>query len=229
MPRPKLCRQVSEAPKATYFKPRGVSLRGLGEARLSVEGLEALRLADLESLTTSEAAQRMGVSRHTFGRILGQARRAVSGALVNALALRIEGGEYALSGRGEGPAQADKMVVSRHVVAISAEGPALADKVDPHFGRAPGFLVVDLHTMSTRYVDNGQSQAMAHGAGIQSVERVVEAGAGVLLTGIVGAKAYRALEAAEVKVCLDLAGLTVAQAITLYQAGKVDFAPGPNK
>ena len=51
-----------------------------------------LMLADLESLTTTEAAARMEVSRHTFGRILADARHAVADALVNALALRIEGG-----------------------------------------------------------------------------------------------------------------------------------------
>ena len=81
-------------PKATYFKPRAVPLRDLSEACLSVEGFEAIRLADLEELTMENAASRMGVSRHTFGRILAQGRRAVADALVHGRALRIEGGDY---------------------------------------------------------------------------------------------------------------------------------------
>jgi predicted DNA-binding protein (UPF0251 family) len=81
-------------PKATYFKPRAIPLRDLSEARLSVEGYEAIRLADLEELTMESAASRMGVSRHTFGRILAEGRKAVADALVHGRALRIAGGDY---------------------------------------------------------------------------------------------------------------------------------------
>lgn len=229
MPRPRLCRKVSGTPKATYFKPRGVPLSDLGEAYLAVEGLEALKLADLESLTSTEAAGRMGVSRHTFGRILAEARRAVADALVNALALRIEGGEYSVADGGERRSPMQKRIVHMNIIAISAEGPSLTDMVDPRFGRAAGFVVVDLDTMSTRYIDNGQSQAMAHGAGIQSAERIADAGAGVLLTGIVGPKAFQALDAAGIKIGQNLEGVTVGEAVERYKSGLVPFADGPNK
>jgi predicted DNA-binding protein (UPF0251 family) len=83
-------------PKATYFKPRAIPSRELSEACLFVEGFEAIRLADLEELTMENAASRMGVSRHTFGRILAEGRKAVADALVHGRALRIEGGDYEL-------------------------------------------------------------------------------------------------------------------------------------
>ncbi|MFZ5427854.1 MAG: DUF134 domain-containing protein [Thermodesulfobacteriota bacterium] len=234
MPRPRLCRKVSGTPKATYFKPRGVPLSELGETYLTVEGLEAIRLADVESLTTTEAAQLMGVSRHTFGRILSEARRAVAEALVNAMALRIEGGEYALDEVGRsrkqaGREQAAERTVSMNIIAVSSEGPALTDMVDARFGRAAGFVVVDMDTMKTAYIDNGGSQAMAHGAGIQTAERIADAGAGVLLTGIVGPKAFQALEAAGIKVGQNLEGITVGEAVERYKSGLVPFADGPNK
>lgn len=229
MPRPRICRKVSGTPKATYFKPRGVPLSDLGEAYLTVEGLEALKLADLESLTTTEAAARMEVSRHTFGRILAEARRAVADALVNALALRIEGGEYSVADETKRPAPPKKRTVHMNIIAISSEGPALTDMVDSRFGRAAGFVVVDLDTMATSYVDNGQSQAMAHGAGIQTAERIADAGAGVLLTGIVGPKAFQALDAAGIKVGQNLEGITVGEAVERYKSGQVPFADGPNK
>jgi len=92
--RPRLCRRIEGMPKATYFKPRAVPLRELSEACLSVEGFEAIRLADLEELTMENAASRMGVSRHTFGRILADGRKAVADALVYGRALRIAGGDY---------------------------------------------------------------------------------------------------------------------------------------
>jgi predicted DNA-binding protein (UPF0251 family) len=64
----------------------------LQEVRLSVDELEALRLADLEGLYQEDAAARMNVSRATFGRIVGSARRKVAEVLVGGHALRIEGG-----------------------------------------------------------------------------------------------------------------------------------------
>ena len=94
MSRPKRERYVNSTPTVTYFKPRGVPLVDLEEVRLTVEGLEAIRLADDLGLTQTEAAQTMGVSRHTFGRVLAEARRSVARALVQGRALRIEGGHW---------------------------------------------------------------------------------------------------------------------------------------
>lgn len=71
-------------------------MRHLEEVVLPVEGLEALRLADMLGLSTTEAAERMQVSRHTFGRVLRMARQAVAQALVEGKALKIEGGKYVL-------------------------------------------------------------------------------------------------------------------------------------
>jgi predicted DNA-binding protein (UPF0251 family) len=66
----------------------------LEEVVLGFEELEALRLAHLEGLYQQEAAERMGVSRATFGRVLEAAHRKVSRALVEGWALRIEGGSF---------------------------------------------------------------------------------------------------------------------------------------
>lgn len=65
---------------------------------LSVDELEALRLADLEGLYHDGAARRMGVSRATFGRIVETARRKVAEALVGGKALKIGGGAVAWAG-----------------------------------------------------------------------------------------------------------------------------------
>jgi predicted DNA-binding protein (UPF0251 family) len=95
---------VRGAPKISHFKPQGVPLRELEEVGLTLDGLEALRLADVEGLYHDAAAERMGVSRPTFGRILSQARRAVAQAITEGKALRIEGGavEQAAAGRRPG-------------------------------------------------------------------------------------------------------------------------------
>jgi hypothetical protein len=50
---------------------------------LAPDELEAIRLADRELLYQEAAAERMGVSRQTFARILGRARQAVANALLD--------------------------------------------------------------------------------------------------------------------------------------------------
>ena len=92
MPRPKQCRRVCLKPGCTYFKPAGVPTSTLEEIVVAVDELEALRLADVEGLYHEKAAEQMGVSRRTFGRIIDSARKKVAQALIQGMALRIEGG-----------------------------------------------------------------------------------------------------------------------------------------
>jgi predicted DNA-binding protein (UPF0251 family) len=68
--------------------PEGAS----GGTVLALDEYEAIRLADLEGLYQEQAAERMNVSRPTFGRILATAHRKVAEALVFGHTLRIEGG-----------------------------------------------------------------------------------------------------------------------------------------
>jgi predicted DNA-binding protein (UPF0251 family) len=103
MPRPPKCRIVDQEPSVTYFKPRGIPLRHLNEVTLKVEGLEALRLCDVEGLDQDASALRMGISRQTFGRILALARKTVATAIVAGCGLRIEGGNYLLADETKNP------------------------------------------------------------------------------------------------------------------------------
>ena len=98
MARRPCCKRVEEMPGVTYFKPRAVPMSVLEEVILSVEELEALRLAHREGLYQQAAAERMGVSRATFGRVLEAAHRKVTKALVEGCALRIEGGSFSMIG-----------------------------------------------------------------------------------------------------------------------------------
>ncbi|MDD5011937.1 MAG: DUF134 domain-containing protein [Phycisphaerae bacterium] len=92
MARPQCCRRVSLKPAASMFKPCGIPLRHLEEIIITLDEFEALRLADFEGLYQEEAAERMGVSRPTFGRIIEAARKKVADSLINGKALKIEGG-----------------------------------------------------------------------------------------------------------------------------------------
>jgi predicted Fe-Mo cluster-binding NifX family protein len=113
-------------------------------------------------------------------------------------------------------------------IAVTSEGPSLDDMVDPRFGRAAGFMVLDLATEETSYIDNGGSQAMAQGAGIQAAENIAKAGAGVVLSGFVGPKAFQALNAAGISVVQDVENMTVRQALDKYKKGEFATADAPN-
>jgi uncharacterized protein len=90
MSRPRKCRSVTCRPGAVYFKPRGIPMTDLDEVSLSIDELEAVRLADYEKLYHEAAAKRMEISRQTFGRILNGAHRKVAECLIQGKALRIE-------------------------------------------------------------------------------------------------------------------------------------------
>ncbi|MFC1542984.1 DUF134 domain-containing protein [Candidatus Neomarinimicrobiota bacterium] len=91
--RPKHHRWIEQLPEVTRFKPAGVPARVFDQVKLTVDELEAIRLADLEGLYQEQAAERMNVSRQTFGRILGSAHKKVAEALVMGKSILIEGGE----------------------------------------------------------------------------------------------------------------------------------------
>ena len=98
MLRPKKTRMVSAYPTIVAFVPEGVAIRG--EVFMSVEELEAIRLSDFEHMDQETAAVMMGVSRHTYGRILNNARSTAAQALITGQILRIEGGNYELRSPG---------------------------------------------------------------------------------------------------------------------------------
>jgi predicted DNA-binding protein (UPF0251 family) len=90
MARPKKCRCIRSKPNAIYFKPRGIPLMELEELTISLDEFEAVRLADYEGLYQEDGANRMKISRATFGRTLNDAHRKIAECLIKGKALRIE-------------------------------------------------------------------------------------------------------------------------------------------
>ena len=103
MPRPRSCRQVSEMPNWTRFKPAGVPARSLEQVTMTIDEFEAVRLSDLEGLYQEGAAERMGVSRATFARVLTAARKVVAEALVHGKAVEVSGGTVDRRTKGRWP------------------------------------------------------------------------------------------------------------------------------
>ena len=103
MPRPVSPRQVTARLEPRAFKPQGIPMDRLERLTLPLDGLEALRLADVEGLYQEEAARRMGVSRATFARVLEAAHRTVARALLEGCALEVGGGAVVRGREPVGP------------------------------------------------------------------------------------------------------------------------------
>ena len=113
-------------------------------------------------------------------------------------------------------------------IAVTCQSPDLDARMDPRFGRCAGFLIVDPDTMIFEYLENGQAQVMAQGAGIQAAETVARSGAKIVLTGSVGPKAFAALSGAGIQIGQNVENITVREAVELFKAGKVEMASSPN-
>ncbi len=105
-------------------------------------------------------------------------------------------------------------------IAITASGQELASRLDPRFGRAKYFLVVDTETNELAIHDNAPNLNAAQGAGIQAGQAVARLGVGAVITGNVGPKAFRLLQAADIAVYLAGDG-TVADTVAKFKAGEL--------
>lgn len=107
-------------------------------------------------------------------------------------------------------------------IAISVSGNDLSSEIDPRFGRARGFLLVEDSAEGFEHIANPNIDA-AGGAGIQTAQMVVERGAETVITGNVGPNAYRVLETAGVKVFTGASG-KAEEALEDYRSGKLEVA-----
>ncbi len=105
-------------------------------------------------------------------------------------------------------------------LAITSQEEGTQSALDPRFGRARYFVVVDLATNAVSTVNNTVNLGAAQGAGIQSAKTLVDLGVKALLTGHVGPKAFSALQAGGVAI-YPVAGGTVAEALAQYKAGSL--------
>ncbi len=90
-------------------------------------------------------------------------------------------------------------------ICITSKGKDLGAEVDPSFGRAQYFLIVDPNTMEFDVIENPNAEA-AHGAGIQTAQLVSSKNVGAVLTGNCGPNAQRVLQSSGTKVITGVSG-----------------------
>ncbi len=112
-------------------------------------------------------------------------------------------------------------------IAITVSDKDYNSEVDPRFGRAPYFMLVDTESGAVEHKDNSQNLNSPSGAGIQAAETVSESGAEALLTGHCGPKAFRTLSAAGIKVVIGVEGPAL-DAVEKFKTGIYEYAEAPD-
>jgi predicted Fe-Mo cluster-binding NifX family protein len=108
-------------------------------------------------------------------------------------------------------------------IALTTSGDDLHAPLDSRFGRAPNFLIYNLETKTFEVMDNAQNLNADQGAGIQSAQNIARSGVQALITGHCGPKAFRALQAAGIKI-YNTDAATITEALDQYRSGKLTEA-----
>ncbi len=111
-------------------------------------------------------------------------------------------------------------------IAVSSSGPELSARIDPHFGRAPYFILYDLDEDRWEAVPNPAVNE-ARGAGIAAASFLIDRGVELIVTGHCGPKAFAVLKAAGIKVA-SVTGQTVKEVIQAAKEGRLEFLEAPN-
>ena len=112
-------------------------------------------------------------------------------------------------------------------IAITSTGANLDADLDPRFGRAQYILIVGDDGAIAEAIDNATNRGAMQGAGIQAGRLLAEKKVDVLLTGNCGPNAFKALEAAGIKVCVGLQG-SVKDVLQRFNNNELNFAGSSN-
>ena len=103
-------------------------------------------------------------------------------------------------------------------IAISSTGDTLDSEVDPNFGKAKWFILVNTETMEFEAIE-GVGENIETGAGKAAAEKIIGTGVKGVLTGEMGGNAAAVLSKAGIYVFTGASG-TVEYAIEQYKLGK---------
>ena len=106
-------------------------------------------------------------------------------------------------------------------IAVAASGEGIDARLDAGFGGCTSFTIVNPQTKEWDVV-RVEHGAAAHAVNLDGVRAVVRSGAGVVITPQLSAGCCMALQALAVAAYLAPAGITVREAIELYERGELE-------
>ena len=109
-------------------------------------------------------------------------------------------------------------------IAVTAQNSGWTELLDSRFGRAACFVIVNGETKEWQAVENEQNRQATQGAGIQAARTIIDQGAEVLISGNVGPKAFRVLQAGAVRMFRTDPAVqkTVSDAVVAWERGELE-------
>lgn len=207
MSRPTMERILGSAILKRGFRPSGTVTGKTEEVVLTFDEAEALRLADLEGLYQQAAAQRMGVSRPTFGRIIESARKKTADALINGKRILIDGGSVAIDEKKDRPLLIAVPTTARGLIAS-------------HFGKCERFIVCAIDETGAIKAEERIAASMGPGCKSGATAKLSAMGVTVLIAGCIGEGAVRAFSAHGIQVVRGASGPS-RPAVQAYARGEL--------
>jgi len=112
-------------------------------------------------------------------------------------------------------------------IAVTSTGNDLSSDIDPRFGRAAYFILINSDTMDWEVLENKQNFDLPQGAGIQAGKAIVEKKANVLITGNCGPKAFKVLQSAGIRIATGAKGRVI-DAVLQYKNGELEHTKEAN-
>ncbi|WFB37684.1 DUF134 domain-containing protein [Kiritimatiellota bacterium B12222] len=218
MARPQKARKMRELPSAVMYSPAGWA-SGEGEAvEIAIEDFEMMRLVDGRGFHLVEAAEKMGVSRSTAGRMLERARRGIAMGIEQRVPLCLDAGEELIvepelkwsCGLCESGA-----VEPRGGIAVACCDDDLSSPVEKIFGRSPGFVLVPKVGAVPRYVESPGFGVKRNAADL-TVAFLKKQGVTRVVAGRFGSHALELLAKNNLQAVVA-GGLHLGQAITYFE------------
>ncbi|MDR9500164.1 MAG: NifB/NifX family molybdenum-iron cluster-binding protein [Desulfurivibrionaceae bacterium] len=103
---------------------------------------------------------------------------------------------------------------------VTSAGKDFEARIDPAFGRAPYFIIMETATSATEVVAN-RGATQGRGAGIAAAQILADKGVEGVLTGQVGPNTFQAFAAAGIKMYVGASAQdTVKEALAKFKAGE---------
>ena len=113
------------------------------------------------------------------------------------------------------------------LIAVTAKSRDPESEVDPRFGRAHYFHIIDTETEELTVLENERGLSLMQGAGIQTAELLASRKVDAVLTGHCGPKAFQTLRAAGINVITGVEG-KVKNAVESFKKGEYKFTDSPD-
>jgi predicted Fe-Mo cluster-binding NifX family protein len=110
-------------------------------------------------------------------------------------------------------------------IAVTSIDGTMEGMVDERFGRCRKLVLYDPQSNTVEILDNQANTRVARGAGIQTAQNVLTAGAHAVISGDFGPKAFQVLRAAGIEVYSTM-NMTVREALSRFEEGKLTKLAG---